>query len=250
MRRALLFGLLFFLSLFSIPANAQSRIDEYRAAAELQKMFSFPDPGLPIGFITVTANNPNTWKRIGEIKGAQTNIEMGEYYYKQLQVLENMGVVTIVHDAELQRFKSGQSFDFKTFSDRNNGLIDRLKVEVAEQYRQYLNSDGWIITLPKGDITSVKIVRVDYQKIGIENYAAVFFTFHANWHPLYLAFWKGVSGIQPGPDRKGIRLMKLDSFSNEWKPEPIGMDIANIDQPFRFNFVQNKLLQLSTGIPR
>jgi hypothetical protein len=100
--------------------------------------------------------------------------------------------------------------------------------------------------LPGGTIDTIKIVRIDYREVGLDNYTIVFFTFHADYPPLYAKIMSAAEMTVLENSRKGILLLKFDLFKGEWMPGG-AMDAANSNQEFRFNNVQNKILQLSRG---
>lgn len=237
--RALSF--IFFIGVIPNSANAQkSKVDE-AATSQLIANLLCTNYVIPIGYISVRGELGSSWLHANDPQVPNTNHKMGPVWYKIINSFAQVGLVTVTADPQFQRYKSGQSFDWNTFLSQSQGLIDVIHVALTDSAKEYVSPDGLSAVIPTCSVKSFMIIKIDYHDIGIDNYAAIFFTFTADWRPSYREFAKINSGTELQNERKGIILEKFDSFSNQWKPDLTnGYDIANLNEPFPQNRVQIK----------
>ncbi|MDE2165934.1 MAG: hypothetical protein KGJ66_06315 [Alphaproteobacteria bacterium] len=246
MRTLLLISIALFAVLISHSAVAQPRIEKPPGALLL---YLCPMATALLGHITIRGDMESYQaRRTGPANGSDTQWEESPKFFKETAAFAHLGLVSVIRDPAFQSYESGQSFNWNTFLQHSQGrLIDRVIVAATDAGRPYLMpGSNMVVRLLSCESTpSVQIVKVDYRQIGIDNYAAVFFTYTVDWNPLYVQYTKIINpSYLLKPHRKGIVLEQFDTFHNGWKIDfQHGFETANIDEPFQDHRIQDFLRQ-------
>ena len=101
-----------------------------------------------------------------------------------------------------------------------------------------LSQEQNCIILPLGTFSITEVVKNEERRKGIDEYRLIMIKYQTQWSPVYEESSRE-RGRPVSKDRKGIYLLKYDSFASKWNL--VTFDQANANEEFSTKMVENFL---------